>query len=321
MTFNPHQPTQTVQYPYQPQQPYAPALVHPPQQPAQPGQYPYQPQQPVFAPQQRGFGAPQQAPNAAAIFANIGAASASKQSNWIRPGDYLFRIEAMKLICSRKRENILVAELTCVHVFSGAFAQQLGMAPHVPGETLAASYNDKHDGFLGNVKAMIAGIEGVPGEQIDAIFAREGTSLTQHCVLMTSEAQPYAGMFVHVTAQQIVTKRGTPFTRINWLREVKPSELSGILFPDELQRFFPGDALQQLIASEQRIQAAGGSPAQPQAPAAYQQYVPPAQPPGAPPRGSPHWPGDRAGSPPAPAGPMMPPSGFVPSSPSGYQPR
>lgn len=202
-------------------------------------------------------------------------------SNWIRPGDYLMRIEAMKLTTNLKNECLLVIELTCLHVFSDAAAHQIGANPHVPGEKLAASYKQSSLSFDGNVKAMIAGLEGIPGDQIDAALAQGNTSITQHAAHMTSNDQPYAGMIVHVSAMQILTRQQNPFTKVEWRREVRPSELQGILPPQELQRLFPGDTLQRLLETEQKVHG-GQAPAQPapqpQAPAPQPQQ-PYAQPP------------------------------------------
>ena len=256
-------------------------------QPQQPQGYP-QPQQPFQGgPQPAVFpgGAPPQRPeaNAAAVFANLGAAQASKSSNWVRPGDYLVKIEGMKLTVSKEGSNVCIVECLCLHVFSDEAATRIGQAGHVVGEQFAVSYSDKHLSFLGNVKAMVAGLEGIPGEQIDAALAQGGSSITQHAVLMCGPEQPYAGMFAHLTAMQILTRRQTPFTKTDWHREVRPSELQGILSPEEMQRFFPGDALQRLLETEQKVH--GGAPPQQQPvqqrPPAQQQpqgYLPQQQP-------------------------------------------
>lgn len=235
-----------------------------------------QPGQPAMQPQ------PMQQPpvqnTAAQLFGGIDHAKTSFDSNYMRPGHYILRIDNIKASANQKGEPFLATEMTVLHCISDLEATQHALHPHLPGETVTDMKMKKHQSFLPNVRAQIAGMEGMSIEELQQQLGREGKSVEQYMIDVCGPNQPYAGMFVEIHARQIMTQRGTPFTKISYKREVRPSELPGFLSPEQIQKFFPGDMLQQLIGHEQSIHGNAADPmvqpTQQQQPA-QPQYQPP----------------------------------------------
>lgn len=269
------------------QQPHYPQTPGPQPAPMYPQGQPMQQPQPAYSPTAHGTG------NVAAqLFGGIDSARTSFDSNYMRAGHYLCRIDRIKASTNQGGEPFLATEMTILHCFSDHEAVQVGVLAHAAGEQVTDMKMKKHQSFLGNVRAMIAGLEGMTVEELQQQLGREGKNVEMYMIEVCGAQQPYAGTFVEVYARQIMTRpkpgvpNGTPFTKITYKREVRPSELPGFMPPELLQSFFPGDMLQQLIAQEQAIHGqqatqptpaphpAAPAPVQPQAPQ-QPQYAPP----------------------------------------------
>lgn len=262
--------------------PYPPYNPH--MQPAQPGQpvQPQQPLQPVQPQQQPGYQVQQpipqqQAPASAGIdiFAGIDAAQTFQSSTWADPGRYIVRLNQIKKKTTLKQETLIIVEQSVMRALSVAEAHQHGKVGHADGAEISYSYNMRHMSTLGNLKAFVAVLEGLTPDELVQALAKEGRSLSAHMETILGSGQPYAGMFVEVLYTQIATRSGAPFTRANWQRVVPARELQSVLSPETLASFFPGDTLSQIIANEDRIEAAGQGQ-----PAPHQQAAPPVSLPG-----------------------------------------
>lgn len=297
--------------PMQPQ--YAPPAQYPPQAPAPgygpppvqapPMQYPpapqYPPQAPAYPPQQHpgqmqppGYGAPPagvpgqyvprptQAPNqgslVGSIFAGVDEAKASFDGgNYIVPCRFVARINRMKAAVNKDSEPYFANEMLVVHVLDTSESVKAGKAPHRAGDEVTDMKMKKHPSFWGNVKSMVAAIEGTSAEGLMQQLQASGRTLLQHCDEMVSDAQPYAGMFVEINARQIPTKKqravlmpdGTTtlqpgiFTKVGYMRAVPAAEVKQMIPPDAAARLFPKGELDQAIAVEAQIERVATTPA------------------------------------------------------------
>lgn len=159
------------------------------------------------------------------IFDDIKDAKASMDSDYVRPGEYLFRIDGAKRDKSRKGDEFACLEMTCVHVFDDNNG-----AGHRVGNTPTHMLMAKHDSFLGNIKAMISSImdcdpEEIGPEQAQTVFSGVST--------------PLKGLVVHVLATNIKTKKNTDFTRVGYKGTVSGEQLKGILSQEVIELHFP----------------------------------------------------------------------------------
>lgn len=163
-------------------------------------------------------------------------AKARVDSNWIRPGHYLMRIDRVKLDQNRKDETMMFIEMTPVHVYDNDDG-----AGHRVGEAVSHGLMKKHDAFLGNVKAFLAAAMGCPAEEIgeDEILA-----------VLDDDEGVLNGTVVEVFAKEIVTKANRPFTSVKYRREVPALELLEILSEETQKLYFPDDELQKIAAAD-----------------------------------------------------------------------
>lgn len=105
----------------------------------------------------------------------------------------------------------------------------------------------KHDPFLGNIKSMIANILGMLPEQVgddDAFY-------------VFGDDQILTNTLVEVRGTLISTREGHPFTQIDYIREVDPSEVAEKaaeygLDQNMMDVCFPNGLLSEMIEAKQR---------------------------------------------------------------------
>lgn len=170
------------------------------------------------------------------IFDGIEKARASRQSNWVKPGHYIFSINKIRLGKTRKEEVFMVVEMTVLHVYDGE---------HRVGQEVSHMLMKKHDSFLPNVKAMIASIcevgeEDVKQEDCSRVCKDDGSD----------EAQPLAGVVVECINQDIPTRTGGIFTQVKYKGVVPFGKLKKILPEDSQIMFYPEGELDELAAAE-----------------------------------------------------------------------
>ena len=173
------------------------------------------------------------------MFGGLKAARMSMDSNWMKEGHYLMRIDLVKIDQNRNEETAVFIECTVVHIYTNA--NDAGETMHRLGESCCQSIWKKHkDTFLGNVKAFLAAATGYPPTEIEE----------KHILQIIDDDQPLCGTVLEVKNRVILTKAKTPFTKINWKREVPPAELLTILPAEAQEMFFPDGTLEKMAAAD-----------------------------------------------------------------------
>lgn len=172
--------------------------------------------------------------SASDIFKTIKDVKMRQSANYVRAGSYWARIDAIKLDQSRKGAVFLAVEMTVVKVLEDD--QGRG---HKVGETVSHLMMKDADSFLPNVKAMIAHIMDMKPEEIEA----------QHAEAICAADQPLKGCVVDLYNRMISTRKGNPFTEVNYRREVPPAEALAALDAEVQRLYFPNDALAKMAAA------------------------------------------------------------------------
>lgn len=259
--MNQQQFPQHQQFPQYPQ-PQAPA----PQQFQQPPQQQV-PQQPPM------MGGPQQSQRSIfqQMLADPNSLRGGFNSQYIRAGNYLCRIDKCKFGQKRSGVQFWVAEMTVVKVINDNGGQG-----HKQGEAVTW-YIDRTSLYVGrDLRFFAANIMGVAPEMItdenlDMIF-------NENPQLYGGRVQPFLGLTAEVNAVLIPKKNGDGvFTKVSFKREVPATELVKLLTPQEQEFYYPGGALLRMaqIEAQQSQQAQAAAQQQPgQPPATAQAPVP-----------------------------------------------
>lgn len=164
-------------------------------------------------------------------------AKARIDGNYERAGHYYNRIDRIKLTETRSNGVGLFVEKTVIAVLDDDEGKG-----HKVGESITHCMLKKHDSFLGNVKAFVAGVFGLASEQVTE----------DHVYQVVDDDQPLSGTVVENKNRVILTKnKQQPFTVINYIREVPAAELLEVLPADIKQAFFPNGHLEAIAAFEE----------------------------------------------------------------------
>ena len=150
-------------------------------------------------------------------FATIGGVDASRDSNYVNPGHYIMRIDAVKMKENRKGDDIFIVEQTPLHVLA-AEECMMNKAPtrsNKPGITcshLIPFAGPGKDMALPNVKAF--------AETVVEGFAENPDKQAALMLVITGDKQPLAGLMVEVVARSIVTRSGSDFTKVVYVEVV-----------------------------------------------------------------------------------------------------
>lgn len=152
------------------------------------------------------------------VFKGMGKVRSTQGGNYIRPGNYLFKVNRVKAIESQApgKDSFFVAELKVIE----SEAVEDDIKPNRPGSDaswLVELPGEYPDLALGNIKAFLlaaygslaaaAGEEGPESDDdIDDGAAEEAVS----------EENPLAGVYVEGRAYHKKTNKNGVFTRINW---------------------------------------------------------------------------------------------------------
>lgn len=225
------------------------------------------------------------------LFAGLNESDATQDGVWIRPGHYIMRLNMMKGGTSQKpgAGDYQCTELTVCKVLGVSEAIEAGTEAHVVGETVTDMKMRRHQSFLGNVNAQLAGMEGMGLPALKADLAKSGKVVAELAMEALGPSQPYAGRFFEILARHIPTQKMSQvmnpatgqvemvagkFTRINYARPVSALELSEAMTPEEQAVIFP-EGMAQILADEAAVNQAMGVPAA--APAAAPVAAPVAQ--------------------------------------------
>jgi hypothetical protein len=116
----------------------------------------------------------------------------------IQPGAYVFEVQAVKKIQSRKKGKMFVGEFKVLES-NGPRANGVGTTcSHVIPLNMETS--------LKHIKGMAAALTNTSASDIDA----------KACDDLVDESNPARGVKVRAEAQEIITKAGNPFTLISY---------------------------------------------------------------------------------------------------------
>lgn len=137
------------------------------------------------------------------MFDGIETARVSEGGVYFKPGVYLAKILACKAIRDRKGVGTFVAECELLE----------SSEPSLPKGTLC-SWVVKLDKepALGNIKGFVAAALDADPKAVKA------ENVEQVC----SEGNPLKGTILRVSAQNITTKAGAPFTKVTWMPQDEP---------------------------------------------------------------------------------------------------
>lgn len=175
------------------------------------------------------------------MFKNLRQAKATIRANYERPGHYIQLINRVKADVSRKKEGFVVIEKTIVAAVEGK---------HTIGETVSHMMMEKHDSFLGNIKAFLLNVLSINEDDFSDEEMEE--AMEDIC----GEGNPLGGTFVEVENRDTTTKAGGTFTVINYKREVPASEVADLIAGGEIdaEKFYrkvmPQKELEALVANE-----------------------------------------------------------------------
>lgn len=133
------------------------------------------------------------------MFDDIGSAQSSQGGAYLLAGQHLFEIKALKQPPKLRAGDCFIAELKVVESTN---------PNHEVGQSVSWVRNvTKHKEMaLGDIKAFLAAVAGIPEEAVD----KKGAELA------VSEAQPFAGRFIRCEAWNVKTDAGNDFTKTRW---------------------------------------------------------------------------------------------------------
>jgi hypothetical protein len=181
------------------------------------------------------------------IFSGLKGAKVRVDANYMRAGHYYMVIDKCKTGRNWKNIDFAAVEMTVVHVLddNNGEGHKLGESP----SWLAMSDSMY---FASDILTFICNVMGLdPNELSDdervnaaeMVFASEDDH---------EHDQPLAGTVVEVKARDVKIKDSDKmFTKVTFCREVPASELLERLSEEEINRFFPNDALKNLAAQEE----------------------------------------------------------------------
>lgn len=160
-------------------------------QPPAPQQQPAQGYQPPAPQQTQGGGGN-------SIYDQVAESKPTEGGVYPKPGIYpLVFVDAVKMIRTRKKEDMFVAELCILN-------SECEIRP--AGSRMSWCANFKHDAAAGNVKAFLAAAMNIPVDNVDADGMR----------FACSEKNPLHSRLLRLEASDITTEAGKPFTLCKW---------------------------------------------------------------------------------------------------------
>lgn len=132
------------------------------------------------------------------LFSGIEDAKRTKGGNYLKPGLSALEVGALKMIETRKKDDMFIAELVVIKSSNPA---------HPAGSHISWTANLKHDAAMGDIKNFAA-----------AVLGCEETEITEEVMerLVDEEENPAAGSKVFVDAYNKETQAGGDFTRTDW---------------------------------------------------------------------------------------------------------
>lgn len=161
------------------------------------------------------------------IFDGIDKANVQRDSEFIRPGRYFFRVDSIRSGTTRKGDQFVVFNFTCVHVVDDTAAADEPKGPHRVSDRISWMVMKSWDTFLSTIKSSVKALTGCTEEEVtvEAVNAIIG------------DQQPLAGMYCELDATTKITRNNGKFTKVAIRRAVEPSELLTVVPPHVAQTF------------------------------------------------------------------------------------
>lgn len=131
-------------------------------------------------------------------FEGIEQAQVSQKLPNVQPGQYVFEVEALKIVATRTKGKMFIAEFKVV--------ESTGALANAPGTKCSNVIKMSLESALGNIKGIAAAVLDEPEKMI--------TSKTVDGLV--SEANPAKGTKVRADASTITTRAGNPFTLLKF---------------------------------------------------------------------------------------------------------
>ncbi len=150
------------------------------------------------------------------VFSGIASTSPTRSGRYIQPGQHVLTVREIKLFESSQKQGRF---FFCVEADVDSYVPAPDAeASYAAGSVVSWLVDMDQPSSLSNVKGFaMALLPDVPEENIDE-SAMES---------LVSADQPARGITVSADAVQITTRRGTPFTKVNWSATVTPDDDNG----------------------------------------------------------------------------------------------
>lgn len=183
------------------------------------------------------------------MFDNIDKAQASARgANYAKAGHYLARIDRVKAGESQQGAGEFVAvEMTVLAALpDGDVPLNDDFEPlgpdnwHRVGEQISHVMMTKHKSFLGNMKAFVSNVGGIPESEVGPAECQQVTEGL------------FDGVFIELRNRDIKTKTTCKrFTIVGYIREVPASEIGQRVDVDALEKVLGPGKIQTLIEAEE----------------------------------------------------------------------
>jgi hypothetical protein len=133
-------------------------------------------------------------------FGGIENAQFSEGGTYVLPGAYRIQILACKYKRTRTGKDAFIVEVEIL---------ESNNSERMPGTTMTWMVTTDKEPALGNIKQFICVVAGCSDKEV-----------TEEVVLMiVSQENPFKGKTARISATNITTKAGRPFTKVKWLED------------------------------------------------------------------------------------------------------
>ena len=170
-----------------------------------------------------------------AMFGGMKKAKGRANSNYVRGGHYWANITLVKADANRTGDEFVAIEMQIVKVVDDYEGKG-----HRLNEEVTHMLMTRHDSFMGNIKSFISKVLDIPQADVDEDAAEA----------VVAADQPLANTVCEFRAREVMTKKNTPFTQIDYVREVPIDEVASECEDGVLDVAFPKGVLEALLAAD-----------------------------------------------------------------------
>lgn len=177
------------------------------------------------------------------VFDKVAETKASVGGNYIQAGRYIVRIERLKKD-KRTTDGVeyVAIEQAILQTLADGRPDLEGkpVKANQPGDTPTHLLTADKLSFLGNFKAFL----------MRACEVEEAAITKADCEQAVGPENPLGGVIMEVDANVIRTRKGTPFTRVQYVRRLPLSQVADQLSDKVKALLYPGNALAEALAAE-----------------------------------------------------------------------